>query len=709
MTAVRNVLFVMCDQLRRDFVSCYGDSPVQTPNIDRLAARGVRFDNAFVQSGVCGPARMSFYTGRYVNSHGATWNRVPLSAAEHTLGDYLRAAGRTATLAGKTHVLPDTAGAEALRHRGRIGARRAAARRRLSRRRPLRRPHAAGAGVRLRRLAARARLRQRRSVDRLRDQRRRRRSRRLRLADAQRAPAVARRGAPFRNRVHDGPRARLDSRAGRDAVGAAPVVREAALAVPRAGAVPQDVPRARTSARSARAAGRHRRRASGRPRVSRARRMQELRARGGRPPRAPRVHGPDRAGRLPPRTRARRAGGDGPDARHADRLHVGSRRVLRRPRPRREGAPLRRDRPRAVHRDGSRSARRCDARHGPKRASSKASTSCRRSSMRSASPARRIASKDVRCCRCCAASRRPHGATPSFAELDYGFRRARRVLGRGVRDCRAFMVRTGEWKYVHWEGFRPQLFDLAADPHEQIDLGADPRYEAVRARMRERLFDWLATRKRRTTVDDARGRGAHRRPSRARHPHRHLVTSALRHAVRGPLHGHDTRHPVSCLAAATPLPADRPRAQGRTAEETSMAARTTPGGSERLQEVLALVRAKVRGSRSRDDRGSRSPLFRPGRSRGSRGAARPPISTARRCRTGTSRASASPGARKVRVFNPTHRGARLAVDAHDHRDRQRRHAVPRRFGDDGGQPPRPHAASHHPSAARGRCATPTAR
>ena len=58
-------------------------------------------------SGVCGPSRMSFYTGRYVNSHGATWNRVPLSAAEHTLGDYLRAAGRVAALAGKTHVLPD--------------------------------------------------------------------------------------------------------------------------------------------------------------------------------------------------------------------------------------------------------------------------------------------------------------------------------------------------------------------------------------------------------------------------------------------------------------------------------------------------------------------------------------------------------------------------------------------------------------------------
>ncbi len=101
----------------------------------------------------------------------------------------------------------------------------------------------------------------------------------------------------------------------------------------------------------------------------------------------------------------------------------------------------------------------------------------------------------------------------AFSELDYGFRRARRVLGRGVRDCRGFMVRTADWKYVHWEGFRPQLFDLDADPHELVDLGADPRHDAVRARLRERLFDWMATAKRRTTVTDEvveAGTDAHR-------------------------------------------------------------------------------------------------------------------------------------------------------------------------------------------------------
>ena len=61
-------------------------------------------------------------------------------------------------------------------------------------------------------------------------------------------------------------------------------------------------------------------------------------------------------------------------------------------------------------------------------------------------------------------------------------------------------------------------------------------------------------------------------------------------------------------------------------------------------------------------------------------------------------ARARPGAR-ARV-QPDDRRARLAVDAHDHRDRQRRHAVPRRLGDDGGQPARAHAAPHRPSDPR---------
>ena len=110
----RNVLFIMADQLRWDYLSCYGHPHLQTPNIDALAARGVRFTRANVQSPVCGASRMSFYTGRYMHSHGASWNGVPLKVGELTLGDYVRPLGVEAVLVGKTHMVADVEGMQRL-------------------------------------------------------------------------------------------------------------------------------------------------------------------------------------------------------------------------------------------------------------------------------------------------------------------------------------------------------------------------------------------------------------------------------------------------------------------------------------------------------------------------------------------------------------------------------------------------------------------
>jgi len=62
----KNVLRIMCDQLRFDYLGCTGHPTLKTPNIDAMARRGVRFSNAYVQSPICGPSRMSFYTGRYM-------------------------------------------------------------------------------------------------------------------------------------------------------------------------------------------------------------------------------------------------------------------------------------------------------------------------------------------------------------------------------------------------------------------------------------------------------------------------------------------------------------------------------------------------------------------------------------------------------------------------------------------------------------------
>ena len=101
-----NVLWIMADQLRWDYLSCYGAGHIDTPNLDRLAAQGVRFDRAYVQSPICGPNRMSFYTGRYVRSHGATRNGFPLPVGQPTLGTTCV----TSSLVGKTHMRPDLEG-----------------------------------------------------------------------------------------------------------------------------------------------------------------------------------------------------------------------------------------------------------------------------------------------------------------------------------------------------------------------------------------------------------------------------------------------------------------------------------------------------------------------------------------------------------------------------------------------------------------------
>ncbi|MBI1201223.1 MAG: sulfatase-like hydrolase/transferase [Rhodopseudomonas sp.] len=110
MAEPRNILFIMCDQLRTDYLSCYGHPTLKTPNIDALASRGVRFTRAYVQSPICGPSRMSTYTGRYVAAHGSTWNGVPLKVGEYTIGDYLRPLGLRVAVVGKTHMTPDVEG-----------------------------------------------------------------------------------------------------------------------------------------------------------------------------------------------------------------------------------------------------------------------------------------------------------------------------------------------------------------------------------------------------------------------------------------------------------------------------------------------------------------------------------------------------------------------------------------------------------------------
>ena len=99
-----NVLLITTDHLRYDTLGCTGDPVIQTPNIDRLAARSVSFSRFFVQNPVCQPSRASIMTGRYPRHTGVKWNGCALNENEITMPELFKAAGYQTACIGKHHV-----------------------------------------------------------------------------------------------------------------------------------------------------------------------------------------------------------------------------------------------------------------------------------------------------------------------------------------------------------------------------------------------------------------------------------------------------------------------------------------------------------------------------------------------------------------------------------------------------------------------------
>ena len=100
-----NILVLMTDQQRMDTLSAYGLNPVcRTPNIDRLAQRGVLFNRAYTPTAICSPARASFYTGLYPHKHGVTANGLTIKEGVRGINHYLEEAGYACGYAGKWHV-----------------------------------------------------------------------------------------------------------------------------------------------------------------------------------------------------------------------------------------------------------------------------------------------------------------------------------------------------------------------------------------------------------------------------------------------------------------------------------------------------------------------------------------------------------------------------------------------------------------------------
>jgi choline-sulfatase len=98
-----NILLLMTDQHSKYHLGCYGDELVRTPNLDNLAASGMRFDNAYCASPVCVPSRMSFMTSRRPSANRVWNNNHVLRSDIPTWAHALGVAGYETALIGRMH------------------------------------------------------------------------------------------------------------------------------------------------------------------------------------------------------------------------------------------------------------------------------------------------------------------------------------------------------------------------------------------------------------------------------------------------------------------------------------------------------------------------------------------------------------------------------------------------------------------------------
>lgn len=99
-----NIIFVFSDQQRWDTVGCYGQKLNVTPNLDKMAQKGVRFENAFTCQPVCGPARSCLQTGKYATETGCYRNNIALPLGEKTIAHWFSENGYEVGYIGKWHL-----------------------------------------------------------------------------------------------------------------------------------------------------------------------------------------------------------------------------------------------------------------------------------------------------------------------------------------------------------------------------------------------------------------------------------------------------------------------------------------------------------------------------------------------------------------------------------------------------------------------------
>jgi len=107
-TEAHNLLVIVSDEQAAQYMGCSGHPIVLTPNLDRLAARGTRFSQAYTNCPICVPARASMATGRYVHELGTWDNAIAYEGQPDSWAHRLTQAGRAAVSIGKLHYRDDT-------------------------------------------------------------------------------------------------------------------------------------------------------------------------------------------------------------------------------------------------------------------------------------------------------------------------------------------------------------------------------------------------------------------------------------------------------------------------------------------------------------------------------------------------------------------------------------------------------------------------
>lgn len=100
----KQVIFIMTDTTRKDMLGCYGDKNMKTPNLDRLAEEGIRYENAYTCQPVCGPARSAIFTGTFPHTNGMVTNSIAMGDNIKTVGQRLRDHNIPCGYIGKWHL-----------------------------------------------------------------------------------------------------------------------------------------------------------------------------------------------------------------------------------------------------------------------------------------------------------------------------------------------------------------------------------------------------------------------------------------------------------------------------------------------------------------------------------------------------------------------------------------------------------------------------